>query len=156
MVLQPALPLGRRARFASRRFWRGLAAAFALGALVLAGYALLAPRAGNDAAPAEATIGATTRFDYVAVFPPGTTATQVESWRQHVLRVHDSGCFRGNPCIARSLRGAELGAARQFAIGFDLMRDAPPQEHAAVLAAAQQSLPGVRLAAGSSLQQAVE
>lgn len=155
MVLQPALPLGRRARFVSRRVWRGLAAALALSALALTGYALLAPRAG-DGAPAEATVGAATRFDYVAVFPPGTTSAEVEGWRQRVLRVHENGCFRGNPCIARSLRGAELGSARQFAIGFDLMRDAPPNEHAAVLAAAQQSLPGVRLAAGSSLRQAVE
>ncbi|WP_257385017.1 hypothetical protein [Tahibacter caeni] len=153
MVLQPALPLRRRARFASRRFWRSLAVALALVALILAAYALL--RTGQSTTN-EATVGAATRFDYVAVFPPGTTAAAVEAWRQRVLRVHESGCFRGNPCIARSLRGAELGPARQFAIGFDFMREAPPNEHAAVLAAAQQSLPGVRLAAGSSLRQAVE
>lgn len=124
---------------------------FALAALL----ALYAWRGAPDRA-GDARVDAATRFDYVAVFPPGTDAAAVERWRGLVLRVHETGCFRGNPCIARSLRGAELGRARQFAIGFDLMRDAPPTERAAVLAAAQQALPGVRVAAGSSLRQAVE
>lgn len=135
----------------SRRIWRGLALLLALAALTAVVHALRVPDAASGTA-----IGATTRFDYVAVFPPGTSAAQVEAWRGRVLRVHEAGCFRGNPCIARSLRGAELGSARQFAFGFDLVRDAPPHERAAVLAAAQQSLPGTRIAAGSSLQQATE
>jgi hypothetical protein len=118
-------------------------------------FALLAWRGSPDTA-ADARVDAATRFDYVAVFPPGTDAVDVERWRHRVLRVHENGCFRGNPCIARSLRGAELGRAGQFAIGFDLMRDAPSTERAAVLAAAQQTLPGVRIAVGSSLLQAVE
>jgi hypothetical protein len=151
MDLQPALAPRRPARGVSRRIWRGLALLLALAALIVVVQALRTPIAANGTA-----IGAGTRFDYVAVFPPGTNATQVESWRSAVLRVHETGCFRGNPCIARSLRGAELGSARQFAFGFDLMSDAPPNERAAVLAAAQQSLPGMRIAVGSSLQQAIE
>lgn len=150
MASHSALPPLRQARPLSRRIRRGFAVALILAALALAVLALRAPLAPSDA------VDAATRFDYVAVFPPGTDAAAVERWRDAVLRVHASGCFRGNPCIARSLRGAELGSARQFAIGFDLMRDAPPHERAAVLAAAQHALPGVRLAAGSSLRQAVE
>jgi hypothetical protein len=151
MDLQPALAPRRPVRGVSSRIWRGLALILVLAALILAVQAMRTPDAASGTA-----IGATTRFDYVAVFPPGTSAAQVETWRSRVLRVHETGCFRGNPCIARSLRGAELGSARQFAFGFDLMRDAPPDERAAVLAAAQQSLPGTRIAVGSSLQQAIE
>lgn len=151
MDLQLALAPRRPARGVSRRIWRGLALLLALAALIAVVLALRVPDAASGTA-----VGATTRFDYVAVFPSGTSAAQVEAWRSRVLRVHEAGCFRGNPCIARSLRGAELGSARQFAFGFDLMRDAPPHERAAVLAAAQQSLPGTRIAVGSSLQQATE
>jgi len=151
MDLQPALAPRRPARGVSRRIWRGLALLLALAALIVLVQAMRTPVAANGTA-----VGAATRFDYVAVFPPGTNAAQVETWRSAVLRVHENGCFRGNPCIARSLRGAELGSAHQFAFGFDLMRDAPPNERAAVLAAAQQSLPGMRIAVGSSLQQAIE
>lgn len=147
MVLLSRLP-ARPLRAA--RLWRALA-------VLLAGAALLAAAAAWRSAPApEPRVDAATRFDYVAVFAPGTAASQVETWRQQVLRVHQQGCLRGNPCVARSLRGAELGATRQFALGFDLMPDAPPQERAALLAAAQQALPGVRLVAASSLRQAVE
>lgn len=149
MVSHSAVPPMRPVRRASRRLWRGLAIAFVVAGLVLAALALR-PTAS------EMRVGTDTRFDYVAVFPAGTAASAVEAWRQRVLRVHGVGCFRGNPCVARSLRGAELGPARQFAIGFDLMRDAPPDERAALLAAAQQAAPGVRIAAGSSLQQAVD
>lgn len=149
MVSHSALPPMRPVPRASRRLWRGLAISLVIAALVFGALALRQPGG-------ETRVGADTRFDYVAVFPAGTAATDVEAWRQRVLRVHDVGCFRGNACVARSLRGAELGAARQFAIGFDLMRDAPPGERAALLAAAQQAAPGVRIAAGSSLRQAVE
>ncbi|HSX62847.1 MAG TPA: hypothetical protein VLF18_21905 [Tahibacter sp.] len=145
-----ALPLPRQARASSRRIRRGTAALLVLAALIVAALAL------RDPASDGVAVGAATRFDYVAVFPPGTDAAAVETWRGRVLRVHEAGCFRGNPCIARSLRGAELGRARQFAIGFDLMRDTPPTERVAVLAAAQQALPGVRLSAGASLRQAAE
>jgi hypothetical protein len=155
MDLQPALAPRRPARGVSRRIWRGLALLLVLAALIVVVQVMRTPDAASGTA-SDAAIGATTRFDYIAVFPPDTSAAQVEAWRGRVLRVHETGCFRGNPCIARSLRGAELGSARQFAFGFDLMRDAPPNERAAVLAAAQQSLPGVRIAVGSSLQQAIE
>lgn len=151
----PSLPAYRpdRARLPRRKLQQRVAACVLLAAA--AGLAIYAARDVTGRHDAE-RVDAATRFDYVAVFPPGTDAAAVERWRLAVLRVHESGCFRGNPCIARSLRGAELGSARQFAIGFDLMRDAPPGERTAVLAAAQQTLPGVRVAAGSSLRQAVE
>lgn len=156
MIVPSSLPAHRPERALLRRGRGSLRRVVALA--LLAGAALLAVLAGRGTpdGAADARIDAATRFDYVAVFPPGTDTAAVEHWRSRVLRVHERGCFRGNPCIARSLRGAELGPARQFAIGFDLMRDAPPTERAAVLAAAQQVLPGVRMTAGSSLRQAVE
>lgn len=151
-----SLPAHRQARTRLRRAYVSPRRAAALVLFALAALLALYAWRGTSDRAGGAPVDATTRFDYVAVFPPGTDAAAVEHWRGLVLRVHETGCFRGNPCIARSLRGAELGRARQFAIGFDLMRDAPPTERAAVLAAAQQALPGVRVAAGSSLRQAVE
>lgn len=157
MMGQLSLPESRPERALSRRKWRSLSWR-AAALLLLAGAAASAIQGWRNAPQGSAgdAIGAQTRFDYVAVFPAGTSAAQVEHWRNQVLRVHESACFRRHACIARSLRGAELGTARQFALGFDLMRDAPPNERTAVLAAAQQSLAGVRLVAGSSLAQAVE
>lgn len=151
MSVQLSLPARRPERAWSRRIWRGLAALLLTAAVALA-FLALTP-AGRDAA---ATVDARTAFDYVAVFAPGTSAAQVEQWRGAVLRVHESPCLQTRACIARSLRGAALGPRQQFAIGFDLMPDAAPNERAALLAAAQQALPGVRLVAASSLARAAE
>lgn len=151
MAVHPSPPVRRPGRAWPRRIWRGvavllLAAAAALVLLVLT----------PEPRSAAATIDAQTPFDYVAVFAPGTSAAQVEQWRNAVLRVHEHPCLEQRSCIARSLRGAALGPQRQFAIGFDLMSGAAPHERAALLAAAQQALPGVRLVAASSLARAAE
>lgn len=151
MLVPVALPPSRPARAAARRIWRATALV-----LLAAAAALVALAWRGSADDGEGRIGPATRFDYVAVFPPGASPAQVEDWRSQVLRVHENACFRGFPCVARSLRGAELGRARQYAIGFDLMRETSPNERSALLAAAQQRLPGLRLVAASSLQQAVE
>lgn len=151
MAVQQSLPVRRPGRAWSRRIWRGLAATLLAAAAALA-FLALTPARRND----TATIDAGTAFDYVAVFAPGTSAGQVEHWRSAVLRVHESPCLRQRACIARSLRGAALGPRQQFAVGFDLMPDAAPNERAALLAAAQQALPGVRLVAASSLAQAID
>lgn len=151
MVVQQSLPARRPGRAWSRRIWRALATALLAAAAALL-YLALTP-AQREAAT---TVDAQTPFDYVAVFAPGTSAGQVEQWRGAVLRVHESPCLRQRACIARSLRGAALGPQRQFAVGFDLMAEAAPNERAALLAAAQQALPGVRLVAASSLARAAE
>lgn len=151
MAVQQSLPVRRPGRAWSRRIWR-LAAATLLAAAAVLAYVALTPARRDSAA----TVDAQTAFDYVAVFAPDTSATQVEQWRSAVLRVHESPCLQRRACIARSLRGAALGPRQQFAVGFDLMPDAAPNERAALLAAAQQSLPGVRLVAASSLARAAE
>jgi hypothetical protein len=150
MLSLSSLPATRQARTVSRRIWRAAALLLLLAALSLA---LLAWRAG---APDGTEIGPATRFDYVAVFPAGASAADVEAWRGQVFKVHEDGCLHGHACVARSLRGAGLGRASQFALGFDLMGDAPPAERAALLSAAAQAHPLARLVPGSSLRQAVE
>ncbi|TDR42543.1 hypothetical protein DFR29_108127 [Tahibacter aquaticus] len=153
MAMPLSLPANRPQRALSRRIRRAMGALLLLAAAALAVYAvagLREPRGDSEA------IGTQTRFDYVAVFAAGTSAAQVEHWRAQVLRVHESACLQRHACIARSLRAAELGPQRQFALAFDLMHDAPPNERAALLAAAQQAIPGVRLVAGSSLARAVD
>lgn len=151
MTLQQSLPVRRPGRAWPRRIWRGAAALLLAAAAALAFLALTPAQRDTGA-----SISAQTSFDYVAVFAPGTSSAQVEQWRNAVLRVHESACLQARACIARSLRGAALGPQQQFAIGFDLMPDAAPNERAALLAAAQQALPGVRLVASSSLARAAE
>lgn len=151
MGVQQSLPVRRPGRAWSRRIWRALATALLAAAAALL-YLALTP-AQRDI---STTVDAQTPFDYVAVFAPGTSAGQVEQWRSAVLRVHESPCLRQRACIARSLRGAALGPQQQFAVGFDLMPEAAPNERVALLAAAQQALPGVRLVAASSLARAAE
>lgn len=153
MAVPLSLPASRPQRALSHRIRRAAGALLLLAAAALLAYAVFGlsePR--ND----DTAIGAQTRFDYVAVFAAGTSAAQVEDWRAKVLRIHETACLHRHACIARSLRAAELGPQRQFALGFDLMQDAPPNERAALLAAAQQAVPGVRLVAASSLAQAVD
>ena len=94
---------------------------------------------------AVAATGMDTRFDYVAVFPVGTDAAAIEGWRQAVLgRVHRQACLRDRPCVARMLRSVVPGGADEV-IAFDLMRDIPAGERAALLAAARLVIPGTDL-----------
>ena len=151
MLVPVALPPSRPARAAARRIWRGLALA-----LLAAAAALIALAWRGSADDGEGHIGAATRFDYVAVFPAGSSAADVEAWRSQVLRVHQDGCLHGHACVARSLRGAGLGREQRFALGFDLMHDAPPAERAALLAAAAEARPLAQLVPASSLRAAAE
>lgn len=93
-----------------------------------------------DAAPVDGSdqnVGADTLFEYVAVFPVGTTSHDLETWRQSVLvRVHEKPCATGGPCLSKLLRLASLGPDRLHAVGFNLQAGTPGVERKAILAAA--------------------
>ncbi|MFZ2234778.1 MAG: hypothetical protein WAV67_00195 [Dokdonella sp.] len=95
------------------------------------------------------TVGVTTRFDYVAKFPFGTTPAQIEEWRGQVLgRPHQQACVRGRACISRMLRLALAGSGGREVIAFDLMPEVSPGERSAIAAAAIADLPGTTLYVG--------
>lgn len=101
-------------------------------------------------AHAQSGSSANSRYDYVVVFPVGMDPARIEGWRQQVLgRVHQLACVRDRPCIARMLRMALAGAAGREVIGFDLMRDTPAVERAAIIAAAQTTVIGTAIHADS-------
>ena len=120
----------------SRRAMRRRHLHRALAAFCLAGACIATALALHARRPPDARIDADTRFDYVAVFAPGSSATDVERWRASVLRAHVTPCVANLPCTLRALRFAELGAQRRYAIGFDLSPGIAPDERAALVAAA--------------------
>lgn len=114
-----------------------------VGVLVIGGMAAIAVAATTVAG--AATIGVETRFDYVAEFPPATDGQQIEGWRRQVLgRVHQSGCIRGLPCVARTMRLMLPDQSREV-IAFDLMPMIPIVEKTALLEESTKAIPGVLL-----------
>lgn len=95
-------------------------------------------------------VGATTRFDYVAKFPFGTTEAQIEEWRGQVLgQPHKQACMGGRPCVARMMRLALAGSGGREVIAFDLMPDVSQVERTAIAAAALAELSGTALFVGA-------
>lgn len=136
-----------------RRLHRALALFCLAGACAAAAIAL---KPAASVAAVEARVDVDTRFDYVAVFEPGTRDVDVERWRAAVLRAHRAPCLARLPCTTRALRLAELGAGRRYAIGFDLNRATPDDERAALLAAAQAQPVRVTLVAATTPRRAAE
>ncbi|MBX3727217.1 MAG: hypothetical protein KF823_15010 [Xanthomonadales bacterium] len=141
---------------APRPSQRRILACFLLcGATASAVAALRPPPAGllpsGLAAAPDRRVDRDTRFQYVAVFPPGTGSGEIEAWRRQVLvRSHRAPCFHGWPCLARLLRLSEQGPTGVELLAFDLQADAPPRERAAVLAAARRTAPRPTLYADAS------
>ncbi len=95
-------------------------------------------------------VGVTTRFDYVAKFPVGTTPAQIEAWRGQVLgQPHKQACMGGRPCVARMMRLALAGSGGREVIAFDLMPDVSQVERIAIAAAAVTELSGTALFVGA-------
>jgi hypothetical protein len=81
-------------------------------------------------------VDADTVFQFVLLFPAGTSAQAIEQLRANVLkRVYVQACVRNLPCVSRLLRLSELGAAKHEALTFDLMAETPMFERAALMAA---------------------
>lgn len=99
-----------------------------------------APVVAVDGAPTRASdqsVGANTRFHYIAVFPKETSSVELEQWRQRVLgRAHETPCVRGSSCLARILRLSGLGAAQIHAVAFDLQAETTQGERNAILSEA--------------------
>lgn len=131
-----------------RRLHRLLALFCALGAGVVTMLALAARTNGDT------RIGADTRFDYVAVFAPGTSSADIERWRAGVMRVHVTPCVARLPCTMRALRFAALGPDRRDAIAFDLDRAVTADERAAIVAAASADPARVHLVAATTPRRA--
>lgn len=86
--------------------------------------------------PARAAIGASTTFDQIAVFEPGTPATAIEAWRAAVVgRVHRQPCHRSLPCVQRVLRLSGIGPRRAELLAFDLDPATPTAEREAIAVA---------------------
>lgn len=128
-------------RLVLRRLLAAVLLAAAAGVVALALRSAPAARA-SDPADAAGRVDRDTRFQYVAVFPAGTGAVEIEAWRRQVLvRSHRERCFHGWPCLARLLRLSGQGAAGAELLAFDLQADTPARERAAVLAAALRTAP---------------
>lgn len=119
----------------------------------------LAPRAdAQDPAAMSALrqrVDRDTVFEYVALFPAGTSSVRIEAWRQQVLvRSHRRSCFHDWPCLARLLRVSGAADSGE-AVAFDLQPDTAPVERAAILAAAAAVDPHPRLVRGASASTAL-
>jgi len=146
----------------SPRLRRLLSCVLLFGAAASAVAALRPPAAraplpaADPAAALADRVDRDTRFQYIAVFPPGTGSGEIEAWRQQVLvRSHRAPCFHGWPCLARLLRLSEQGTAGVELLAFDLQADAAPREREAVLAAARRTAPMPTLYADASPAQVV-
>jgi hypothetical protein len=94
----------------------------------------------------HAVVNAATRFEYVALFAPGTTGRAIENWRNQVLaQPHTQACAHGRACTLRMLRLSALGPQHLEALAFDLAAETPIAERAAILAAAAQVTPAAQI-----------